>query len=298
MRTDPDADPRERPHGPLAGIRASDWVLATVLTGTGVVLMWVNLAATPADIAADLAAGTLYHLPDVNSWPMIPAFVLTTIPILWWRRGVPAVIAACLAALVPHVVLFGWVTRCGAALPLAFALAYLLGLRERGRRLAVGVALVLALVVLALVRDATTGLTPLPLCLALIAISVALGRLARSRDDAIRLLRQRTDELRRLRDERAELEVAEDRERLSRRVDDVLSSRLSELAEMAEGARRSAADEQRAAFEVIEGRSRRALEDTREVVGVLRGDAVDLAPPVTAEQLADRLSRMGATRRG
>jgi hypothetical protein len=89
---------------------------------------------------------------------MLPAFVPVTLPILWRRRNVLAVTGVTVVLMGLHVLAFDWVTRCGAGLPLAFALAYAVA-RYAGsvrNQLAglVGVALLVALV---LVRDASIG---------------------------------------------------------------------------------------------------------------------------------------------
>lgn len=292
MAATTDAAPRESRYRVFAGIRASDWVLAAALTLAGAALMYLNLTATPAEIDAELAAGNLVHAPEPASWLLIPAFALATVPILWWRRSPLVVAIVSLCAITLHVLAFGWIIRCGAALPLAFGLAYLGTLQERSWRMPATVATSMVLVAVVLTRDATTGFAPWPLCLAMLVLAVVFGRLARRRDDAIVLLQARTDELYRVREERAALEVAEDRARVSRQVNDLISARLARLATLAESTRGRPDPVVRTAFEVIETESRRALDDTREVVGVLRGDLVDLIPPATAEQLADRLQRV------
>ena len=67
----------------------------------------------------------MVHELTSHSWAMVPVFALATVPVLWWRRNVIAVTGIALAVMVLHDLLFGWVTRCGAGLPLAFVLAYL-----------------------------------------------------------------------------------------------------------------------------------------------------------------------------
>ena len=59
-----------------------------------------------------------------------------------------------------HDLLFGWVTRCGAGLPLAFVLAYLgaVTLERRQAWIDLGLATLLSAAVLAV--DATTGSPP------------------------------------------------------------------------------------------------------------------------------------------
>jgi hypothetical protein len=62
--------------------------------------------------------------------------------------------------MVLHDLLFGWVTRCGVGLPLAFVLAYLGAVALERRQALVNLVLTTLLVVAVLVVDATTGLEP------------------------------------------------------------------------------------------------------------------------------------------
>ena len=170
-----------------------------------------------------------------HSWAMLPVFALATIPVLWWRRSVLAVTGIALAVMVVHDLLFGWVTRCGAGLPLAFVLAYLGAVGPRAhagldRRSASRTLLTVAV----LVVDATTGSEPIVLALPIVLIVFGIGRAVRHRTAMSRELEARTVELRQLRDERAALEVADDRARLSRQLDGLLQERLGQLTAAAE----------------------------------------------------------------
>ena len=67
------------------------------------------------------------------------------------------------AALAVHDIAFGWVVRCGAGLPLAFALAYAVGRLMTDRKQSYyGLAAVIAIQFLVLVRDSAAGLGVLP----------------------------------------------------------------------------------------------------------------------------------------
>lgn len=133
--------------GIFAGVRKGDAALAAVLTALGALLMVMNIAGDEP--------GTRI---DSRSWLSVPVFALATLPILWRRRGMIAVIAVTAAALAVHVLAFGWVVRCGAGLPLAFALAYAAGRLSRGAWSLVGLAGTLAIQFLVLVRDSAAGL--------------------------------------------------------------------------------------------------------------------------------------------
>lgn len=134
------------------GVRRGDVALAAVLTALGVLLMIENIAsATGGDIRV-----------DSRSWLVVPVFALATLPILWRRRSMLVVLAVTAAALAVHVVAFGWMVRCGIGLPLAFALAYSAGrLGNRGQAF-IGLAAVLGIQLLVLVRDSAAGLGAIP----------------------------------------------------------------------------------------------------------------------------------------
>src|SRR3982750_1839704 len=112
----------------FAGVCKGDVVLAALLTALGVILM-------VADVTSDPDPGMRM---DSRSWLMIPVFAVATLPILWRRRNLLWVFAVPLAALTVHVVAFGWTVRCGAGLPLSFALAYSAGRLMSNRLTALG----------------------------------------------------------------------------------------------------------------------------------------------------------------
>ena len=99
----------------------------------------------------------MVHEVTSHSWAMVPVFAVATVPVLWWRRNVIVVTGIALAAMVAHDLVFGWVTRCGAGLPLAFVLAYLGAASLERRRSWITLGLATMLTAAVLVRDATTG---------------------------------------------------------------------------------------------------------------------------------------------
>jgi hypothetical protein len=74
-----------------------------------------------------------------------------------------------------HVLAFGWLVRCGAGLPLAFALAYGVGRLSTGWRSAAGLVLALGIQVLVLVEDSAAGSGILPFTAAIGAAAWAVG---------------------------------------------------------------------------------------------------------------------------
>lgn len=276
------------------GVKGPDWVLAGVLTVLGVLLMRLDVTMSDAEVDRAIADGSMVHTVGSHSLWMIPVFAAATIPVLWWRRGVIAVTAIALLVMAAHDALFGWVTRCGAGLPLAFALAFLGALAYERAKAWVVCALAALLCAAVLVVDATTGPSALALALPVVLIVFGVGRAARHRTALNRELRIRDQQLRQLRDERAALKVADGRARLSQQLDGLLQERLDQLTAAAESADGLAPAQAKALLESIESGSRRTLDDMREIVGLLRGGDVALAPTPTVAHLDALLARRRA----
>lgn len=153
------------------GVRKGDVALAVLATGLGVALMLENIFAG-ADAGVRI---------DSHSWLSIPVFALATIPILWRRRSMLAVLLVTAAALAVHVLAFGWMVRCGAGLPLAFALAYGAGRLGDGWRSWVGLLAVTVIQVLVLVRDSAAGLDIIPVTAVIGAVIWGVGVWVRRR---------------------------------------------------------------------------------------------------------------------
>lgn len=135
----------------LTGIRPLDYVLAAAMVALAALLGVANVVASATD--ADLA-----HRLDSQSILIVPVFVLAALPVLWRRRHVLVAIAASFVVVAASVPAFGWITRCGFALPLSIALAYAVARFAGGRQNhVVGLFGVLALQVVTLVQDASTG---------------------------------------------------------------------------------------------------------------------------------------------
>jgi hypothetical protein len=162
-------------NGILKGVRPLDYVLAGVMTVLGVLLMVENIAMDGADLA---------HPVSTQSWVIIPVFLLVTVPILWRRRHILAVLGATIAASAVHLLAFDWLTRCGAALPLSFALAYAVA-RFAGnvRNQLIGVAGLVVLLVVVLIHDSSIGSVPDGLVIAIpgAALFYGIGLLVQNR---------------------------------------------------------------------------------------------------------------------
>lgn len=275
----------------LRGIRPLDWVIAGALTALGLVLMVGNVTMADASVTQDIADGTMVHQMSSHSWAMVPVYALAPLSVLWWRRNVVAVTAFALAVMVTHDLLFGWVTRCGSGLPLAFVLAYLGAVSLERRRSWVSLALATLLTAAVLVVDATTGFEPFVLAFPIVLIVFGIGRAVRHRTAMSAELKARTIELQQLRDDRVSLELADDRVRLSRELDHLLQERLDQLTVAADSGQDLDPERARALFESIESDSRATLDGMRELVGLLRGGDVALAPAPTVAHLDALLAR-------
>jgi hypothetical protein len=275
----------------LRGVRRVDCLLAGTLAAMGTWLMVGNVLAHDTYVEREIARGTMVHPVTSHSWAMVPVFLLATLPVLWWRRSVLVVTGLALAAMVLHDLVFGWVTRCGAGLPLAFGLAYLAGVALRQARAWAALVLAALLTAAVLARDSTTGFGPIVLALPVVLIVFGIGRAVRHRTALSAELRSRTAELQRLRDERVALELSDDRIRLSQQLDGLVQERLGQLAAAAESGRDLDPIAARALFEAIERDSRATLDGMRDVVGLLRGGDVALAPAPTVAHLDALLLR-------
>jgi signal transduction histidine kinase len=227
----------------------------------------------------------MVHALSSHSLWMIPLFAAATVSVLWWRRSLLAVTGVAIVVMALHDVLFGWVTRCGAGLPLALVLVFLAALTyERAKAwLAAGLSALLAFAVV--VVDATTGPNVIGLVLPVMLIIFGIGWAGRRRAVLNRELKARDVELRRLRDERAALVITDDRAQLSRQLDGLLAERLAQLTTAAESAGGLAPEQAKALLESIETDSRRTLDDMREIVGLLRGGDAALTPTPSVAHL-------------
>lgn len=273
------------------GITVRDRLLAGALTALGVWVLSLNITTSDAQMTRAVAAGSAAHSLDSHSVWMIPLFAGATIAVLWWRRSVLAVTALTLAVVVLHDVLFGWVTRCGAGLPLAFVLIFLGALAYEGLKAWLAGGLGVLLLVAVLMVDASAGPGAMVIALPAAAVVFAVGLAARHRDQLSRQLERRDAELRQLRDERAALMVADDRARLSQQLDGLLQERLDQLTTAAESADGLAPAQAKSLLEGIESSGRQTMDDMRQIVGLLRGGEVDLAPAPTVAHLDALLAR-------
>jgi hypothetical protein len=174
---------------------------------------------------------------------------------------------------------------------LAFVLGFLGALSYRRTQAWICCFLSALVVCAVLAVDSSAGPGALILALPVVLIVFGVGRAARHRAALNRQLKARDAELRQLRDDRAALMVADDRARLSRQLDGLLQERLDELTRAAESADGLTPAQTRELFETIESGSRQTMDDMREIVGLLRGGEVALAPAPTVAHLDALLAR-------
>jgi glucose-6-phosphate-specific signal transduction histidine kinase len=246
-----------------------DIAIASVLSVLGLALMYLNVR----DPASEEELGMVRWGGLIPIEFALPLFLLVTVPLLWRRAAPIAAVGASFAGLVLNEVLIGTdVLRCGVVWPTALFFAFTAGAQLDGRDSRIGLTLAAGLTFV----DFSVGFDPLTIAVAT-TVTVAMwgiARIARSRRRMANELRARTAELREARDERARMEIATDRARISRELDELLQRRLGELARMAdEGARPSDEATATATLVDIERESRRTLEEMREVVGVLREES-------------------------
>lgn len=134
----------------IGGIKPLDIVLTAVLAVLAVLIGLENMnAGADADVA---------HAVESHSWLMIPVFVLAVLPIAARRTRVLEALAVSTVIIAASLPMFGWVTRCGFALPLSIAFAYAIGRFAGSRaRNVLGLVGVVLLQVLTLVQDSATG---------------------------------------------------------------------------------------------------------------------------------------------
>lgn len=242
-----------------------DIAIAALLSVLGLALMVINV--TDRGTGAAIHVGNLLPIEFA-----IPLFLLVTLPLVWRRADPLLALGVAGAGLLVNEALLGTeLIRCGVFLPTVFLMSFSAGALLDTQRARIGLALAAALTVIETVLELgpATGAVMTGLTVAMWGI----GRIVRSRTTLARDLEARTTELRDARDARARLEVAGDRTRLSRELDELLQRRLGELATLA-GDTSSVSDPAaaQAKLALIERESRATLEEMRAVVGVLRED--------------------------
>jgi hypothetical protein len=156
-------------------IRPLDYGLTALMVALAAFIGVENVTAGPG---ADVA-----HALDSHSPFIVAVFVIAALPILWRRRHILAAIGVSFVVIAASVPAFGWITRCGFALPLAAAMAYAVA-RFAGSRQnqVIGLVGILALQVVTLVKDSSTGgLSGLAVGLPAAALCYGIGLVVQNR---------------------------------------------------------------------------------------------------------------------
>jgi len=181
----------------------------------------------------------------------------------------------------------------------AFIVSYSIGANLEGRRLAVGVGWLVALVTAMAVLDPTSddGLNLIWGWLVIVAAPVLAGRLLRDRARLARALRDAAAE--EDAEPWAEQAVAEERTRIAAELHDVVARALRRMVVDADGAAgliEAAPDRAALDFAAVEQTGRDALAEIRRLLGVLRreDDELALAPQPTLAHVTDLVRRARA----
>jgi signal transduction histidine kinase len=250
---------------------ARDWVVDVVLFGVAVVIGVLGVASITADrsdagVVIDVAVGTA---------------VCAT---LWVRRRYPVEVAVIAVVAAAFIAMAG-----GAALVAIFNAA----IRASRRALIALVALALATLAIFPLLYPSGGAWWSQMLFGALLIAVALGwgLFTRARREVIRSLRDRAERLESEQRLRVQQAQEAERRRIAREMHDVLAHRLSLLSVQA-GAlefRPDAAPEEVAeAAGVIRATAQTALQELRDVIGVLRDETEERAvqpPQPTLAQL-------------
>ncbi|KAF0845131.1 sensor histidine kinase [Nocardia caishijiensis] len=250
------------------GARQQIWRL-TAAALIGIAAWFTVAAALPPSCTADTCSWL------VTGDPLIALGCVTVLP---WRRRFPFTVALVVG-----------IASAASALATGAALLALCSLSTRRRP--VEIAVVVAAYVAA--AQSTSGLYPIdtppaPLWLQLAltmssaGIAVATGVAIDARRAEVRSLRERADSAEREQGARAAQARAQERNRIAREMHDVLAHRISLVAMQAgvlDHRDDLSVEEKRTLVRGIADGSRQALEELRDVLGVLRADPDRPEPP-------------------
>ncbi|MBF6171958.1 sensor histidine kinase [Nocardia blacklockiae] len=259
------------------------WRLAAAAL-LGVPFWFAVATALPAGCAADSC-----------SWFVLgdPLIALGCLAVLLWRRRFPLLVALVVA-----------VASAASALATGAALLALCSLATRRRPVEIAVAVVAYVTAAQFTEDLyPIGSLPAPIWLRLAlptlsaGIAVATGVAIDARRAEVRSLRDRAESAEREQAARAAQVQATERNRIAREMHDVLAHRISLVAMQAgvlDHRDDLSAAEQRTLVRGIAEGSRRALEELRDVLGVLRADPDRPEPP---QPTLDRIPELVADAR-
>jgi len=271
-----------RPAGHLANRAAGRWVVDVLLT----LLAWAQAVAW-ASAPPDSYHLATHHPPGAAK---ITVLALIVAPLLVRRIWPIPVFGVMLAATIGAVL---WDRRLVDGLALLIALYTVAALRSRQAALVCAGLLTITVVVFWVVLVGGAGWYNAIPYTGTVAAALGLGLYSAARRAYLAELRDRADRLERERDQQGALAAAAERARIAREMHDVVAHHLTVMVTLSEAAAAASASSPERAAEVMRSVSatgRRALADTRRLLGVLRqrtGDdpAAALAPVPDLTQL-------------
>ena len=233
----------------------------------GLLAVGLGLLSLSSTISDARRAGT--RLPA-----LVVVLLLALVPALWVRRRLPGTSLVAVAAI--QAGLFALRVQPSANFLAEMVAPYSVALYGSRRvRLATGVGAGLALVAVALPTGLKSSERSDTVALLVAGIGAwVLGATLRGRRAHLAELEDRTVRLERERALEASRAVAEERLRIARELHDVVAHNLSVVVVQAQAAQRTLdrdIDRARAVVASIEGTGREALDEMRQLLGVLRG---------------------------
>jgi signal transduction histidine kinase len=270
-------------------------MLSRPVAGTrGVSVVDLGIAAALSVFAVLLVSGVTGSSHHGGTGTSIGVLAMT-VPVAWRRRAPIAAAATIAIGAGLNALIWGHLVRCGPCLPAAFFIAFEIGVRTKGRWSLAGFALVAANIVVQTFFD--PQLAPVvPDVFGFVGVAAvfyAVGRLVASRTALASELRRQNAELREQREQTARLAVMADRSEVAGNLDDVLRSRIADIAITAAAGRQSVTTHPERAKEAlvsVEREGRAVLQEMRAVVGSLHDDAPSEPQPALAQlsRLLDR----------
>jgi glucose-6-phosphate-specific signal transduction histidine kinase len=261
--------------GPLFGVQ--DLGLGDVALGVGLTVFAVLIVTHGTSGGRVLDAG----------WQGAVTVPLMTLPVVFARRYPLAAATALLGGVLVNWGAIGHYVRCGAALPAAFFVAFVIGSRCHGKSRLLGELIVAAGLVCQSASDPQLyPVSNAPLFIVISLVFFGLGYVAHRRNVAVTELRARTAELREQRDLNAQLAVTADRARIAHDLDGYLHDQVTDIASMAAAGKMALAAEpvsSRAAFSTIQETGRATLTHMRDVVRNLHEPVPTEPQPVLAQ---------------
>ncbi len=261
--------------GPIFGITDLGW-------GDIALAVFLSLFAVTI-VTHGTSGGRVYDA----GWTGALAVLLMTLPVAFARKW-PLVAAGVLfAGALVNWGAIGHDVRCGAALPAAFYVAFVIGSRCEGRARFIGAALVAGNIVVQCASDPQIG----PAFHAILFFPIALafmgaGYLLHRRNVTVEALQAHTMQLHEQRERNTNLAIEADRARIAGDLDLYLHAQVQDIAAAAAAGRASLdsqPDQAADAFLTIQGTGRETLTHMRQVVGSLREEAPTGPQPVLAQ---------------